>query len=212
MPQVTYALQPNEPKRLEVRWGANFRDTEVKLDGRVLATLATRAELQQGRDIPLPDGSMLNVRLGGTWLMGVIHVTRDGKPLQVSASDPATLLRTATFALYFVAGLNVLAGLAAVATRSPLLTSLGMGWSSVVFGLIFLGLALWARTGSVAALAIAAVLLAVDFIAGLGLSMAAGASPALSGICLRAALIWFVLQGIPGARALEAQRRQEEPS
>jgi hypothetical protein len=210
MPTARYALEPGGPKRLDVSWGAFFRNATVKLDGNVLAVFPTQQELAAGQDVRLPDGSMLHVQLTrGMWGSG-IAVLRDGRPVPGSPSDPGARFRLAYQVLFFIAAMNLLFGLIGLALPVELLRQLGIGWYSLVFGLVFLGLGLWAWRGSAAALIVAAVVYALDGIIGFIGVAATGASPAVGGLIFRALMLVLMIQGVQAAR--DMRRAQPVPA
>lgn len=78
------------------------------------------------------------------------------------AADPVQKLKVACGVIFFIAAMNVLAGISAVLFRIEFLERLGLGLNALAAGLIYLGLGLWARQGSKLALALAAGLFLAD--------------------------------------------------
>jgi hypothetical protein len=86
-----FALEPGGAKRLTVTYGWNLANAQVLLDGRKIASFATKADFQRGTTCKLPDASLLTVRFGsveGAPLLKGVHVFRNGRPLSGSAADP----------------------------------------------------------------------------------------------------------------------------
>ena len=97
-----YAFERGGPKRLELRWGASFKEVRVLFEGADVGTLERKSLPRDGAKLTLPDGSVLSVRLRG--FLG-IELTRDGVHLPESDLDPRRVLRNAA----------LLMGIAAVA-------------------------------------------------------------------------------------------------
>src|SRR5215475_10464170 len=86
-----FALDPGGPKRLTVTYGWNLANAEVLVDGRKIASFATKADSERGTTCKLPDGSLLTIRFGGLEgapLLKGVHAIRNGAPLPGSAADP----------------------------------------------------------------------------------------------------------------------------
>ncbi len=202
MPKQSYALEPNGPKRLEISWGAFWKNFTVTLDGNTIGTLPDQKAVRQGGQFTLPDGSALSVQLLQSLAGAELRVLRNGQPLPGSVSDPETRVRTAALVAYVVAGFNFLVGLVAVLFQVDFLLALGMGWFSVIAGVVFLFLGIFIGRKSLVALIIAIVLLILD--AGLGLVGAAmsGYSPSISGLLVRVILLVPLFQGVGAIREL----------
>lgn len=194
MPTLTYALEPNAPKRLEISWGWFWKNFTIRLDGQEVGRLAGQKELQQGQEFHLPDGSQLSVRLRGG-LFSELHVLRDGQPLPGSASDPGVRLRNAYLALYFIGGLNLLFGLLAEIFQASFLLELGVGLYSMVLGVAFLGLGFLVMRRSFIALVIAFALLLVETLS----RLLVGFSP---GLLLNVIFLVILWQGMDALRAM----------
>lgn len=89
MPREEYPLIPSGPKRLEISWENPFarydKNITISIDDQVVGTVPRREHLEAGREFSLPDGSVLNVRLGDD---GELQLLRDGQPLP-GTPDPA---------------------------------------------------------------------------------------------------------------------------
>lgn len=82
--------------------------------------------------------------------------------------------------------------------RIEFLQALGIGFFSVIFGLVFLLLGFWAQSGSQLALILAIAIFALDGILGFVLVAMVGGTPNISGLIAR---IFFI---IPMVRGLSA--------
>ena len=210
MQKLTYALEPNGPKRLEVSWKAMWKEFTVKVDDRVVGRASGQKELREGKRFRLKDGSHLSVKLINK-LTGVeLEILHDGQPLPGTSADPAARLKNAYRTVFLVAGLNVVLGLVAVLVEAPFLQALGVGFYSIIFGLVLLVLGFFVKRQSQVALILAIAIFALDGILGFVLMSAEGVVLSPGGLLGRILLLLPMVQGIPGIRALK--QRAEEPS
>ena len=209
MPTKRYALEPNQPKRVEVAWGAAFRNGSVRVDGVELARFSGQKELKQGRDVQLPDGSILRVHLAGTPLTKEVQVLRNGVPLPGSPSDPSERLRSSSNVLFFLGGLNIILGLLAVFAQAGFLLSIGFGPASAAEGVALLVLGFFVRRRSSVAVALAVALLGLDLVASL-VTMAAAGGALVGSLFVRGMLLFWVARGFSAARALKRAERAPE--
>jgi hypothetical protein len=203
MPRQSYSLEENGPKRLEVSWKGIWKKFTVTLDGNVIGTMEGQKELKKGREYPLPDESLLKVQLVQKLAAVELQVLRDGKPLPGSASDPEQRFKTAYQIIFFIAGLNLVLGLISELLEVEFLLSLGLGIGSVFFGLVFLGLGFWVRTGSLVGLILTIVIFGLDGVLGFYSAIDAGFEPGLGGIFARIILLIPMIQGVGAIRELE---------
>jgi hypothetical protein len=154
----------------------------------------------------LPDNSHVRVQLVAKLGSAELRVTRDGRPLPGSASDPTQRIKLAYGILFFIAGLNIILGLIGLITQSDFLAELGMGLGSVIFGLFFLGAAFFVMRHSKIALILAIVVFALDGLLGVVLTIAAGAAPAVGGLVAR---IFLFIPLVNGVKAIDRLKRDE---
>lgn len=205
MPRRKFAIEPGGQKRLEVSWGRNFSNTRVTLDGQPIGAPVERKELREGVSYPLPDGSTLGLRTGGMY-NAELQVTRNGTPVPGSASDPRQRMRTAAGVFAFIGGLSILVGLIAQFMAGDTLRSVGFGWTSVVFGVVFAAIAFFVLRGSFAALLIGIALYTVDTVMSFVAVASAGANVPIGSYVVRVLLFFPLIQGIPAARQLRRLR------
>ena len=194
MPSQSYALEPNGPKRLEISWGAFWKDFTLQLDGQQLGTVANSAELRQGREFTLPDGSTLRVQLK-RGLTSELHLHLNGKALPGTAGDPLQRLRLAAYVLFFIGGLNAIFGLFGLLVPIDFFQQIGVGLFNLLLGLVFLLLAVFVLRRSLVALGIAFALLLVETIS----RLLSGFSPALFLNLVFLVILW---QGMDALRDL----------
>lgn len=207
MPTQQYALEPNGPKRLILSWNMFWKNLVVSYDGVVLGSVPSKKELTSGQSFALPDGSAVQVQLVSGFGSTELRLTRNGQPLPGSAADPISRLNTAVGTVFFIAGLNIILGLVAEVFQVSLLQQLGLGISSIIFGLIFLVLGWFVKRHSLIALFLAIGLFIVDGLLGFVLAAAAGGNPGNAGLVMRVFLIIGMLQGVPALRQLKRSKQ-----
>jgi hypothetical protein len=209
MARLLYALEKDQPKRLEIDVKYGFKDASVKFDGIQLLTIPDKESLIRGVDALLPDNSTVHIQLQHSFTQNRILVTRNGKPLPGSGGDPQTTLKTAYGMIYVVAGFSLIAGFLALLLNDSFLNNMGLGWGTVIMGAIFAVLGFFTQRKSKAALIIAIVLYAVDAVAGLVLNAMAGASFSSAGLVVRIIFIGFM---IPGVKAIDELKKANPPT
>jgi hypothetical protein len=189
-----------------------WKEINVKLDGYVIGTMANSKELKQGRQFTLPDNSVLTVQMASRAMSPELQVLRNGHPLPGSDSDPGKRLSVAYAIIFFIAGLNIVLGLIAVLTESGFLTErIGIDWTTIVFGMVFLLLGFLVRGRSVVALAVAVVLFIASGIWSfvvISQTMTRG-TPPIGGIVMRIFLLIPMIQGFGALRELKANEQRQ---
>jgi hypothetical protein len=205
MPKQLYSLDPGGEKRLEVSWKAFWKDVTVSMDGAVLGVIPNQKALSAGQDFRLIDGAILKVQLVSKFTGTELRVLRNGQPLPGSASDPETRVKTAAGVVYFVAGLNLLLGIAAVVFQIQLLKQMGIGLFSILYGLVFVVLAFFVSRRSNLALILAIIILALDALLGVYLAITGDYTPSTAGFLARIVLMIPMFQGVGAIRQLKQQ-------
>lgn len=202
MPKLAYAFEPGGQKHLEVVWKGMFKDVTVSLDGTPVGVIPNQKALAAGQEFRLVDGSIIKVQLVSKLMSSEIQVLRDGKPLPGSSSDPQARLKNAYGIVYFVAGLNLVLGLIAFLFRVPFLQQMGIGFGSIIFGLVFLILAFFVQRKSLVALILAISLFALDGLLTVYLAVTQGHAPGTGGLIARGFLLIPMIQGIGAIKVL----------
>lgn len=131
-----FALEPNGPKRLEVRRDVGWNQVDIRIDGHDLGTTDGDTLKDTGLDYALPDETLLHVWLESDFRGAIqFFATRDGKPIPGSGADPKTAIHPAA-ALILVAGVPQLAlaiGLAVAGRPQFLLLGGGLGMTALGF-------------------------------------------------------------------------------
>jgi hypothetical protein len=205
MPSQKFALRAGEEKRVEVSWRGIWKDIRVHLDGAEIGSIPSKAALEAGAELVLPDGGTLRVQLTGG-MQPELHITRDGVPLPGSASDPATRVKTAAGVMYFIAGLSAIVGLAAALLHVELLERNGFGWASVATGALFAVLAFFTSRGSRVALVVGIVLYILDGLLGVVvgfMSLPGGSTPPVGSIVMHVILVMPLFRAFGAMKELK---------
>jgi hypothetical protein len=204
MPKRTYALAEGGPKRLELVWKFNWNNLVVKLDGQQIGGPFSKADLERQVLVTLPDKSMLGVMLERSLHQVDLHVNLDGKPLPGSASHPQTQLKGAYAAIFFVAGVNIILGIGALAFGWQVLTDIGGGVGSLIYGGVFLALGMFVMMQrSRVALGIALALFVVDSALIMFNAFTGPGEPGFHGVIMRVLVIVFMFRGFAAIGELE---------
>jgi hypothetical protein len=203
MPKQSFALEIGGEKRLEISWKGVYKDITVSLDGNSVGVIPDQKALSAGQEFRLIDGSIIKVQLVKKFTSTELQVLRNGQPVPGSASDPQSQLKTAYGMVYFVAGLNLVLGLVSFLFNVEFLQQIGIGFGSIIFGLVFLVLGFFVQRKSTVALILAIVIFAFDGILGIFLAASQGYNPGAGGIIARIFLIIPMFQGIGAIKALK---------
>lgn len=135
MPKQLLALSPNQPPRLELKWGGYMREFTIRLDDQLIGRIdGGQRELSEGREFTLPDGSSLSVRLKQSGVLEELEVLHNGYPLPLSASHPSQKIGSAVRASFFWGIALILAGLFYLFKQDDFLLKIGFSGWSVLFG------------------------------------------------------------------------------
>lgn len=182
-----------------------WKNVQVTLDGALLGSIETKQQLEAGSHFALPDGSQLQVQLKREGIATELQVRRNGEPLPGSTSDPEQRVASAATMLYFIAGLNAALGIMA-ALGVEFLARVGLGYTSVVVGAVYAGLAYLVKTKqSRVALLLAIALFVLDGLASIFAATQAGGSPPIGGIVARIFLLIPMWKGVSALAELKEQ-------
>ena len=182
-----------------------FKDVTVLLDGNLVGVIPDQKALSAGQEFLLEDASTLKVQLVSKWMGTELQILRDGQPLPGSSGHPQTKLKNAYGVVYFIAGLNLVLGLVSFLFDVALLQQIGIGFGSIIFGLVFLVLGIFVQRKSAVALILVIVIFALDEIIGVFLAISQGYNPGLGGVFARIILLIPMFQGVGAIRVLKQQ-------
>ena len=196
MPALKYALEKGEPRRLVISWGSIWRikDVSISLDGEKVGSIADKKDLEAGQQFPL-EGGTLKVRLEGKKLLAF----KDG---QLLVADPTPQLQVAYGIIFFIAGMNIILGMVAELLQVELLKELGIDYTFIIIGAIFLTLGFFVRRKSKIALGIAVGLYALDAIITFIVGISTGGLP-IGGLALHIVLLIAMARGLGAIRDLK---------
>jgi hypothetical protein len=203
MPKQSFALETGGEKRLEISWKGLYKDVTVSLDGNSVGIIPNQKALSAGQEFRLIDGSTIKVQLVSKLISTEMQVLRNGQPLPGSSSDPQARLKTAYGVVYFIAGLNLVLGFVSFLFNVEFLQQIGIGFSSIVSGLVFLVLGFFVQRKSTIALILAIILFALDGILGVVLAASQGYNPGAGGIIARIFLLIPMVQGVGAIKAVK---------
>lgn len=196
MPTNTFYLDDARTEAVTASWNMFFRNFRLDYQGQELGRLSP-AELKAGHEFALPDGRRLQVRLQQKFGAQGLDFQVDGRPLGGTVNDPLTQIKTAFAALLFIAGLNVALSLGALLGQAEFLLALGLGWGTLIEGLLYAVLGWLGRYRQAAwAFYVALGLLVLDGVTLLGSGQSTG------GMVVRIFLGIAVYRGAAAARQL----------
>jgi hypothetical protein len=202
MPKQSFALEAGKEKRLEISWHGMWKDMTISFDGKIVGVIPNQKALSSGQEFTLVDGSILKIQLVSVFMNTQLRVLRNGQPLPGSSSDPQTNLRNSYQAVYFIAGFNIILGAISFLYNVDLLQQVGVGFGSIIFGLVFLTLGFFVQRASSIALMFAIGIFALDSIVGFFLSAAQGYNTG-GGVIVRIFVLIYMFQGLKAIKVLK---------
>lgn len=210
MPTKHFYLDDDKTHLIELRWGLFWKNLTISENGQVLGQVKNQSALRAAPTFPLADGRSLTVQLRRVLMSEDLEVLIDGEPVAGSASHPAERFKQALYTLLFLAAFNGILGIVAEVGDVDLFRALGLGYSTVVVGMVYLGLYWWAKDQfSSLALHIAIGILVLDFV--LAIVYAADSQSSNSpgtGIIMRIIFCTLLYKGAQGAKKLKAQHTE----
>lgn len=203
MPSRKFAIEKNQKKRLKISWGFMWKNVVITLDDRDIGTIASKKEIEAGREFKLDDGTVLKVQLVMTLFYPQLKIYRNNQPLPGSDADPVHTLTYAYGIIFFIGGLNILVGLIAQFGKIKYLMDLGLGIGSMIFGFIFLLLGYFVKRKSKIALIAAIALFIIDGILSLVMVAQNGGTPPMASIVVRIAFLIPMIQGLIAMKELK---------
>lgn len=206
MASQSFAFEAGGEKRLDISWKGLYSNVEIWFDGRLIDTIYDSKKLSKGQEYHLNDGSTINVRLASkVFISPELQILRNGQPLPGSVSDPQTKFKNAYGIVYFIAGLNIVLGLISFLFNVELLRQMGIGFGSILFGLVYLVLGFFVQRRSSVALVLAIIIFALDGILGVFFASMQGYTPSGAGIVARIFLLIPMGQGFGAIKALRSK-------
>jgi hypothetical protein len=207
MAVLTYTLDPENPKRLDISYKMFWRGATVYLDGKEIGTAPGKRELTQGQEFKLPDGSVLKLRLVQSLMGSELRILRNGQPIPGSASHPETTVKTAYWVLFLIGALGILFGGVGLGLHVDMLGEMGITNYSIGLGVVFIILGFMVRRHSLPALYAGIALYALDTVLGLVLTARSGGTPGIFNILFRGLIFMPLVQGVGALRTLKAPEK-----
>lgn len=206
----TFAIERGGPKRLLVRRRWRWKQVEPVLDGQSLGSpVPNMATLRSGRGYKLPDGRELFLSFQKKFIGSGLALTLDGRPVAGAANDPRMAVRGAGKLLWFLAGLNLLIGLAAYAARDDEgAQTMAITGGAVAVLFAGLGFAVY-RYRSRLALAVAVLIEVADGVALFALREE-GDPPPTNGLVMRVIIIVVLVRALRAVAAAHRLDRDEK--
>ncbi|MFN8414175.1 MAG: hypothetical protein U0Z26_17475 [Anaerolineales bacterium] len=204
MPKQSFALESGGNKRLEVSWSGMWGNTTILLDGKTIGVIPNQKALLSGQEFVLNDGSILKIQLINMFVTTELRILRNNQPLPGSSSDPQTRLKISIQAVYVIAGFNIILGAISLIFNVELLQQIGVGFGSIIYGLVFLVLGFFVQRKSVIALLFAIGVFALDSIATFFLSASQGYNTAGLTI-VRIIILIGMFQGLGAIKTLKTK-------
>lgn len=196
MPLKTFYLDKAQTAPIVISHGFNWKNLSITKDGEVIGEVAHVKELRAGRSFPLSGDQELRIQLKSKWgFIQELEILLNGSPIPGSGTEPQTKLRNTYNLLLFIAGFNIILGVVAELVQVEVLQTLGMGYGTIVVGLLFALCAYLMKFKlSLAALYGAIALLMLDIVLVLVFAGTSGSNPS-TGIMMKGIFIMMLLNG-----------------
>lgn len=201
MPKQTYALEVGGENRLEISWKGIWKDTTILFDGNCVGVIPNPKALSQGQEFVLLDGSTLKVQLGKNF--SGLQVLRNGQAVHSSVSDLQKRVKNAYVTVFIIAGLNLISGLLTLGFKIEVLKQVGIGFGSIVFGVVFLVLGVFVKRRSNVALIFSIIIFALDGILGFILPISQVYHLGTGGLIFHFISLILMIQGVGAIKKLK---------
>jgi len=210
MPTKHFYLDNDKTHLIELRWELFWKNLTISENGQVIGQVKNQSALRAAPTFSLADGRSLTVQLRRVLMSEDLEVLIDGEPVAGSSSHPAERFKQALYTLLLLAAFNGILGIVAEIGDVDLFRALGLGYGTVVVGMVYLGLYWWAKNQlSSLALHIAIGILVLDFV--FAIVYAANSQSSNSpgtGIVMRIIFCTLLYKGTQGAKQLKAQQAE----
>ncbi|UOR06403.1 hypothetical protein MUN82_04735 [Hymenobacter aerilatus] len=190
--------------------GPILENLTIAENGHIVGQVKNQAALRTASTFPLADGRSLTVQLRRVLMSEDLEVLIDGEPVAGSSSHPAERFKQALYTLLLLAAFNGILGIVAEIVDVELFKALGLGYGTVVVGMVYLGLYWWAKNQfSSVALYIAIGILILDFILAVVYATDSQApnTPG-AGVLMRVIFCTLLYKGAQGAKQLKASQTE----
>ncbi len=202
MPTKQYYLDSNKTEPLTIEWKGIYKDFKVSLKDSEVLHFENKKALENGAEYRIDENRLLTVRLTKKKYTGFenLEILVNNEPVKGSPTDPFEIVKGVCELLFVIAALNVILGLIAELFSIELLLNYGLGFGTVIAGLIYTILGFLIKLkNSLIALVLSIFLLAADAI----LSFASMASGSATGFTFKLIFILLLWRGIRAIREIK---------
>lgn len=212
MPVKNYFLDTKKKEKLEVSWKRNYRHCIVRFNGEEVISINSRKEFREGKEVGLDYKTVLKIQLKKSMLFfTAIDLTVNERPVPGSMADPVKQINGIHGLILFIAFVNLVFGAVSVIYSPRLLTEVGIGWYTLVYGGIFLILGFMVKRFSQVAMILTIILMSLDIISTFIMSFEGSTivNPA-SYLPVKVIFLFFILRGIPAINRMKQLNDMEE--
>lgn len=127
----------NNIYEVELTWRGLYKDLKLLVNGEDTGASIAKKDLKKGTVVPYRDGDFL-LKFVNKGFVQEIDILYNGEPLGGSASDPAHKIKTGIAMIGILGGLNILAGILAIAGPFEVLRNAGFGWYNIIIFFLYL--------------------------------------------------------------------------
>ena len=211
MTVLRYSADIRSPFRIEIKMRPQWQDTLIRWDGRVVCESGTKEELQASISITRDDGETLDVFLPDK-LLPLPEVQIDGVTYKITVRNHRQTVKNVKFVLLFLAILNLGVALYAATEPSDFLQRFGDSTYYIIYGVVFIGLFIWARRNASWPIAIGAILYGFDVASGVANVHLSGESLSAAKVLFRLVFVAFLVRGYFAAISIRNRYLPHEPA
>jgi len=201
MPTKTFYLDKESTEPIIISHGFNWRNLTIKKDGELIEQVENAKILQEGKAFHFSDGRIFSIKLiKKIGLIQELEVMLNGTPIPGSGTESNQQVKQVYQLLLFIVAFNVILGLVAELANVDFLKVLGLGYGTIVIGIIngILAYLVKFKLSSVA-LYIAIGLMLIDIILTVVFAAEMGGNPT-SGLMMKAIFTFVLFKGIPALK------------
>lgn len=137
MPTRTFYLDKESTEPIIIHHGYNWKNLTITKDGDLIGQVENVKELKRGRSFTFSQDSVLSIQLKQKWgFIQELEILLNGNPIPGSGTDPNIQIRQVYQLLLFIAAFNIVLGFITELTHIEFLKTLGMGYGTMVVGLL----------------------------------------------------------------------------
>jgi hypothetical protein len=206
MPTKTFYLDKESTESIVINHGYNWKNLTITKNGELIGQVENVKNLKEGRTFQLSNDKRLSIHLRIKFgFIQELEILLNGKPIPGSGTEPNQQVKQVYQLLLFIAVFNALLGLVAELADVDFLKSLGLGFGTIVIGVVNGLLAYLVKFRfSLIALYVAFGLMILDIILTLVFAADMGGSPT-SGLMMKALFAFILFNGIPALKKMRSE-------